>query len=199
MRWLLLLLGLSALPAGADCDCLWAGSFARAQGDTDLVLSATVISGKGNSIDLFVDRILRGTEHREVIRVWLDDGKLCRPTPDLFPPDSQWVMALHRIDEVPPGGFNPRTPNISYGRLQDYSLSKCGGYWLSQTEDLVRGNLVSGPRWEMNPKMSPVLLDLVAGYVRGDIDEQALKEAARVDPELQRLILDTRSFLRQQR
>jgi hypothetical protein len=185
--------------SSAECDCIWGGPFTRVQGGTDLVVSATVTASKGNSIDLHLNNILRGQEHMEIIRVWLDSGQLCRPSAELFPPDSQWVMALQRIDEAVPGGFNPNTPNISYGRIGDYSLSKCGGYWLSQSENLVRGNLAQGPRWEMNPKMSPVLLDLVAGFVRGELDEKSLKEAGNFDPELQLLILDTRSFLRQQR
>ena len=67
-------------------------------------------------------------------------------------------MALHRIDEDVPDGFNPHTPNVSYGRVGDYALSSCGGYWLSQSGDWVTGNLVEAPRWERAPKMTPVLL-----------------------------------------
>ena len=39
----------------------------------------------------------------------------------------------------------------------------------------------------------------VAAFVAGEIDADALKKASELDPELQRLQLDTRSFLRQQR
>ena len=46
--------------------------------------------------------------------------------------------------------------------------------------------------------MSPVLLDLVVDFVRGKLDEAVLQEASKENPELQRLQLDTRSFLRQQ-
>lgn len=156
------------------------------------------MASKGNSIDLLVLRKLRGSEYRERIRIWLETGDLCRAPVGNFPRDSQWVMALHRIDAQTPGGFNPSTPNISYGRVGDYSLSRCGGYWLSQSENLVSGNLTGGPRWEMEPKMSPVLLDLVAAYVAGDLDKDALAEAGRVDPRLQELMINTRLFIRGQ-
>ena len=106
-------------------------------------------------------------------------------------------MALNRIEEDVPGGFNPSTPNVSYGRIGDYELSSCGGYWLKLEGDAVTGNLVNAPRWEREPKMTPVLLELVSAYVRGDIERDALLQASRLDPELQELRLDTRAFLRE--
>jgi hypothetical protein len=42
------------------------------------------------------------------------------------------------------------------------------------------------------------LLGLVAGYVTGRLTESTLKEAGRVNPELQQLILETRLHLRNQ-
>ncbi len=182
--------------AAAECECLWQGSFAEVQGNTQLVISATVVHARGNSIDLWPDRILRGKVNGDTVRVWLKTGDYCRPEPALFPPGSQWVLALDRIDTDVPGGFNPHTPNISYGRIGDYSLSSCGGYWLSQSENLVTGNLVNAPRWERDPKMTPVLLDLVAEFVAGNIDAAALAEASREDPALRDMMLDTRAFLR---
>jgi hypothetical protein len=156
---------------------------------------------RGNSIDLAIQQVMRGELYTDEIRVWLglDSDELCRAEVGTFALHSRWVMALNRIDEVAPGGFNPSTPNYSVGRVGDYSISRCGGYWLSQTENLVSGNLTGGARWEMDPEMSPVLIDLVAGFVAGDVDEGTLKEAGRVDPELQKLILETRLFLKQQR
>lgn len=185
--------------SAAECDCLWQGPFTEVQAGTDLVVAGRVTTLSGNSIDLVIERVLRGEVFRDRVRVWLDTGELCRAAPGTFPAESSWVMALQRIEEVPAGGFNPHTPNISYGRVGDYSLSRCGGYWLSLSENLVSGNLTAGPRWDMNPKMSPVLLDLVASHVEGNLDAEALAEAGRVDPELQRLIIDTRVFLRQER
>ena len=191
-----LLLTLVASTARGECECLWQGSFSEVQAGTSLVLSGTVVAAKGNSIDLSVERILRGKSHVDPIRIWLKTGDYCRPEPELFPVGSQWVMALNLIEEAVPGGFNPSTPNVSYGRIGDYSLSSCGGYWLSQKGERVTGNLVQAPRWERDPPMTPVLLDLVAEYVAGNVDHEALLQASREDPALRELMLDTRAFLR---
>lgn len=180
----------------AECECLWQGSFSEVQSTADLVVSGQVAASKGNSIDLTVERLLRGENPPGAIRIWLRTADYCRPKVDLFPLGSHWVMALHEITTEVPGGFNPHTPNISYGRLGDYSLSSCGGYWLGQNDGRVSGNLVNAPRWVREPKMTPVLLDLVAAYVAGEIDADALLEASREDPALRELMLDTRSFLR---
>jgi len=180
----------------AECQCLWQGSFAEVQASTELVVSGTVIATKGNSIDLSVDRALRGNPQREAIRVWMKTANYCRPETELFPIGSRWVMALSYIPEFVSEGFNPGTPSISYGRQGDYYLSSCGGFWLSQHGDYVSGNLVKAPRWVREPEMTPVLIDLVAQYVKGSIAEEALLQASREDPELRELMLDTRAFLR---
>lgn len=199
MRLLLLLsfvLALASQPLYAQCNCLWQGSFSDVQGETDLVVSGTVVTGAGNSIDLLVTRLLRGNEPAETVRIWLKTADYCRPEAELFPVGTEWVMALHEIIEEVPGGFNPNTPNISYGRIGDYSLSSCGGYWLSQSDNRVTGNLVAAPRWAREPKMTPVLLDLVADYVQGNLERDDLLQASREDPALRELMLDTRSFIR---
>lgn len=183
-------------PSRAECDCLWQGSFTDVQAQAELVVSGTVARVKGNSIDLAIDRPLRGAADRAEIRIWLKTGDYCRPEPELFPAGSEWVMALFRINEDVPGGFNPHTPNVSYGRPGDYMLSSCGGYWLNRSGDWVTGNLVKAPRWVREPEMTPVLLDLVADYVNGKVDAQALATASREDPAARELMLDTRAFLR---
>ncbi|PLW68240.1 delta-aminolevulinic acid dehydratase [Pseudohalioglobus lutimaris] len=184
------------MPASSQCECLWQGSFVDVQHTADLVIAGEVITGKGNSIDLHVVRHLRGSSAGEILRIWLKTGDYCRPQAALFPPGSAWVMALHQIDEDVPGGFDPGTPNISYGRIGDYQLSSCGGYWLSLGEGYVSGALVQSPRWVHEPKMTPVLLDLVAAFIEGKADANALLEASREDPALRELMLDTRAFLR---
>ncbi len=182
--------------AHAECDCLWQGSFVEVQARADLVVSGMVAVGKGNSIDLAIQRQLRGDIDEPEIRIWLKTGDYCRPEPDLFPVGSEWVMALYRIEEDVPGGFNPHTPNVSYGRPGDYMLSSCGGYWLHRSGEWVTGNLVAAPRWVREPKMTPVLLDLVAAFIKGEVTAQTLAEASREDPATRQLMLDTKAFLR---
>jgi hypothetical protein len=191
-----LILTLVSTGVSADCECLWEGSFAEVHHDTDLIISGTVASAKGNSVDVSIEKILRGNESMPEVRVWLKTGNYCRPEPDLFPVGSQWVLALREITEEVPGGFDPTTPNISYGRIGDYQLSNCGGYWLARSGNVVTGNLINAPRWVRDPKMTPVLVDVVAQHVNGAIDDDALLKASEEDPALRELILDTRAFLR---
>lgn len=179
------------------CSCLWQGPFSRVHAKADTVLAGRVVQRKGNSIDLEIVEVLRDDPWRDRVRVWLKARDYCRPEPDRFPLGSEWLMALERIDDVPEGGFDPETPNISFGRPGDFLLSACGGYWLERTGDVVSGNLEpSAPRWEYSPEMTPVRLELLRAYLGGEIGESDLTEAAREDPALRELMLDTKSFLR---
>lgn len=192
----LLLASGRAIADPGECRCLWQGSFSDIQGEADLVISGEVVTRKGNSIDIQVEGILRGTEYRNPVRVWLQARDYCRPPAEDFPPGSRWVLALSHIDEVPDGGFDPATPNISYGRLGDYYLPGCGGYWLKLKGGRVTGNLVEAARWDHEPQMTPVLLELVEAFVAGEVEAEALLEASQEDPALRELMLDTRQFLR---
>ena len=185
---------------GADCGCLWEGSFSEVASKTDLVLMAEVQATKGNAVDLVPEQILRGELWLDTLRVWMQTRDYCRPPADDFPVGSRWIMALSQIQEIPEGGFDPSTPNQSFGRPYDYTLSSCGGYWLRVNGNTATGNLVPGmPRFYHQPDMSPVLVDLVAGYLKGSVSTEALLEASRERPEaVDELILDTRSFLRGQ-
>ncbi len=185
---------------GADCGCLWQGSFSEVAATTDLVLLGEVQQIKGNAVDLRPERVLMGDFWLDSLRVWMHTRDHCRPPAEAFPEGSRWIMALSQIREVPEGGFNPSTPNQSYGRPYDYVLSSCGGYWLKVNGNMAAGNLVPAmPRFYHQPDMSPVLIDLIDGYLKGTVSEAALVEASRERPnEVNELILDTRSFLRGQ-
>ena len=123
--------------AAKECECLWEGPFTEVQAVTDLVISGEVEQVRGNAVDLQVDSVLRGSNYLDSIRVWMKTAHYCRPEAERFKPGTRWVMALDRIDKNVPGGFNPNTPNVSYGRIGDYQLSACGGYFLSRTEDVI--------------------------------------------------------------
>lgn len=119
--------------------------------DTDLIISGAVIAAKDNSIDLKTSRSLRGNGAPEDIRVWLKVGDYCSPETDLCPVGTQWVMAPNTITDAILGESHPSTPNISYGRIGDYSLSNCRGHWLRQNNAVTTGNPVNAPRWERKP------------------------------------------------
>ena len=44
---------------GADCGCLWEGSFSEVAPQTDLVLLAEVQAIKGNAVDLVPEQVLQ--------------------------------------------------------------------------------------------------------------------------------------------
>lgn len=182
----------------AECTCLWHGSFAEVAPNASVVVAGTVVSRKGNAVDLRVEEALSGDPYRDEVRIWMQTREYCRPSADDFPLASRWVMALTQIDEVPEGGFNPATPNQSYGRVDDYYLSSCGGYWLAYEGEAVSGNLVNAPRWAREVEMTPVLISVLRSYLRGDTSAEALAEASREDPALLELMLDTKAFLRGQ-
>lgn len=205
IMWLLVSLLTLSPPSHAQsapnegCECLWGGGFSAVAPNTDLVVLGSVTAVKGNAVDLSIERTLQGESWLDTVRIWMRARDFCRPAVDIFSEGSRWIMALERITQLPEDGFDPLTPNISFGRLHDYSLSSCGGYFLKATEDTALGNVVSSmPRWDYSPKMTPVLIDLIEAYLRGDTSAQALEEASREDPVAKSLMLDTKSFLRGQ-
>jgi hypothetical protein len=185
----------------SNCECIWQGSFNKIIPRADFIISGKVVSTKGNSADIevnhiYYDRELRAKEFNSVIRMWGDNGKLCRPQIEEFPPQTEWLLALNKITTDVDGGFNPNTPNISYGRIDDYYLSRCGAYWLQLSEGVVAGNLVKGDRWQWQEQvMNPVLLELVEAYMNDLISEQALVEAAKPLTETKKLMRETKDAI----
>lgn len=181
------------------CECLWQGSFKKILDRSDLVIYGEVIARKGNSVDVRISELLLGKEFREEVRIWGKKDQLCRPDVAEFPIGSQWVMALQRIDNIPQDGFDPFKPNTSFGRVEDFSLSNCGVYWLPVNEGLVSGNIVSAPRWQyLDPKKSPVILPIFKAWLSNGLPDEALVEAARPQTEARKLLNNSRMFLWQQ-
>ncbi|MDG1800857.1 MAG: delta-aminolevulinic acid dehydratase [Luminiphilus sp.] len=184
-------------PLSSACECLWQGSFSEVAPTTDLVVLGTVGRVKGNAIDIDVDVTLTGPDWATAPRVWLKTGDYCRPDVAEFAKGQRFIFALRRLTEVPVDGFNPSTPNLSYGRVGDYALSNCGGYWLKVEGLRASGNLVPGmPRYAQSPKMTPVLIGHITAYLKGWASLDSLIEATKEDPELEALKKDSRSFLR---
>jgi hypothetical protein len=188
----------SLLPAYSQaCECLWEGSFTDVAANADLVVLGSASPPRGNALDISVDVTLSGPDWIETPRVWLKTGEYCRPEVSEFEAGERYILALKKITEIPDDGFNPSTPNVSFGRIGDYELSSCGGYWLTVKGLRASGNLVPGmPRYAHNPKMSPVHVGHVIAYLKGKASVESLAEAARLDPELEALKKDSRSFIR---
>ena len=199
LRSLLLNILLITYSYADSCTCLWQGSFAQAAKQADLVVTGSIISHKGNAADLRIKRVIAGKEFQQTIRIWGQYKQQCRPVISEFAVDSEWIFALHKIDKKVPDGFDPSTPNVSYGRVGDYYLSRCGVYWLSLHDGYVSGNLINGPRgqWQ-DDKMNPVLVELIGAYLQGVIPDTALIEAAKPQTESKRLMEQTKQFLQGQ-
>lgn len=195
--WLAALLPAMAAPVQA-CDCLWQGAFAEVHRQADLVVHGEVSQHSGNSFDLAIGDILRGDEYRDSIRIWGKTGELCRPEVARFAVGSQWILALHRIDRIPEGGFNPFKANVSYGRVADYSINSCGVYWLPVKSQRVSGNILDGSRWQYtDPKKAPVIESLFRQWFDGLVDDHALAEAINhpTKDKARELLNNTRIFL----
>lgn len=184
----------------AACACLWQGPFSKASKQADLIVSGVVISSKGNSLDFTIQKTLADRvtpiEFRQMIRVWGDSGQYCRPDVNSFSIGTEWLLALKKISSLPENSFNPNTPNISFGRIDDYYISSCGVNWLSLQEGYVSGPLVKSQRWNWQDEtMNPVLLPLVDAYINNIIPEQALIEAAKPQTEAKKLLEETKQYI----
>jgi hypothetical protein len=185
--------------APESCQCLWQGSFTEVAPTADLVVVGEVAAIRGNAVDVAIEQISLGPDWLTTIRVWTKTGDYCRPPPERFPPGSRWMLALEKISALPEGGFDPSTPNQSFGRVGDYALSACGGYFLEVYGNTATGNLLPDmPRWAYDPKMNPVLINLITNYLDGSLPIESLSEASQEDPAARELLLDTKSFLRDQ-
>ena len=138
MRAALAGLSLVCLSFAAEaCRCdLNGASFEPLAKNGTLVVQGIVdsqASPKG-SVQVKVARVLRGSLDRpaEPIRVWGDDGKMCRPYASQFPPGSEWMLVL---DNRSFGGFPPQPGP------RDYSISICGAYWAKVDGDRVTGRI----------------------------------------------------------
>ncbi len=123
------------------CDCPWRGPFLAVAPDLPLVVRARVLSfqGKGTaagqplSMDVEVLEVLRGEPPASPLRVWGDDGMLCRPYVTHFPVGTQWILALNG-----PGSKPGMTPGPA--------ISICGEYWLRVEGDTAVGCIDSPER-----------------------------------------------------
>jgi hypothetical protein len=154
-------------PKVIACSCEWQGPFSWLTEDSDAVILGKVISHKGNSFDLQVERMLKGKEFLQTVRIWGHQKDDCRAEVASFPADTRWVFALDKIEKIPEGGFDPSTPNISYGRVNDYSLPKCGAYWLRAEGNKLRGNITSIFDWEYEGDMNPVSIETIKNFIDG--------------------------------
>jgi hypothetical protein len=114
--------------AGA-CSCVWKGPFLRASKDAPLVVIGKIIRhhpGKSPTMDVLVLETLKGGILDSGMVVQMGDGMYCRPTIDVFPPGTKWILAVNGQGAKPGAGL---------------AISHCGEYWLRVEEDYVVGSI----------------------------------------------------------
>jgi hypothetical protein len=127
---------LSAVPRdAAACSCVWRGPFLSVAPLAEGIVRAKVLGyhGRERGIDLAMDvevlEALAGPYLPGPLRVWGDNGMLCRPQVSQFPPGSEWILALNGPGSKP-----------AYGG-HGLALSVCGTYWLEVRDGRVLGNI----------------------------------------------------------
>jgi len=127
-------LATSLLPAGA-CQCYWVGPFLKVAPACSLIVRAQVIDyaeigkdGAPLAMDVEIREVLRGHRPRSPMRIWGDNGWLCRPYVTQFPRGTEWLFALNG-----PGSKPAMSPGPS--------LSICGTYWLQIVAGAAVGNI----------------------------------------------------------
>jgi hypothetical protein len=139
-----LILG-GALQPGAEgsaCSCSWGGPFQKVAPKSELVIRGKVVNyhgldrGSPLAMDLEILEILKGETENRWVRVWGDNGWLCRPSVSQFLVGTEWILALNGPGSKP--GQNPG----------DYALSICGQFWLQVVEENAFGNFDDHRDWK---------------------------------------------------
>jgi hypothetical protein len=110
------------------CSCIWAGSFLTVGPQEELIVRGKVLSYRANAMDVEVYEAFKGDPKAGMLRVWGDNGILCRPYVTSFPLGSEWVFAVRSNPETADGG---------------YVISACGEYAVRVERDSVSGRLTA--------------------------------------------------------
>jgi hypothetical protein len=138
----MVLLAVLAIPNLAmACSCVWAGPFAKVAPGRELVVYGEVLDYYGHSMEVKVLEVLKGKEERSTIRIWGDNGALCRPYVTSFPIGTRWLFAVSPLRETladkQPASFWEGF--FSRAGRKEYAISVCGDFWLA-----VRGEMAVG-------------------------------------------------------
>jgi len=129
----LVLAGWLVPSTSAACSCMWVGPFLKVAPRTHLIVRAKVANYHGESrgvrlaMDVEVSEVFKGDAPAKTIRIWGDNGAMCRPYVSGFPVQTEWIFAV-----------NPLA-----GRPGEYFISICGEYWLKAQHGQVSGHLSS--------------------------------------------------------
>jgi hypothetical protein len=133
----LLLFGYSS--SAFACSCVWEGPFITVSKKSPLVVRGRVLRHNPPTppytvptLDFLVQETLFGGMLDSGLRIQMGDGMHCRPEAAIFPPETEWVLAINGPGAKPGDGL---------------ALSHCGAYWLRVEGDQVEGE-IDGPQGE---------------------------------------------------
>jgi hypothetical protein len=126
---LLVALALVNPSSAIACSCGWRGPFFKAAQDAPLVIIGKIIRhhpGKSPTMDVLVLETLKGGLLDSGMTIQMGDGMYCRPTMDIFPVGTIWVLAINGQGAKPGNGW---------------AISHCGEYWLKVEAHDVNGSI----------------------------------------------------------
>jgi hypothetical protein len=153
----LLIAAIAFTPSSARaCSCMWGGGFLAVAPNAETVVRARVIDyhGRNRKVDLAMDvevvEVLKGGAlPAKTIRIWGDNGALCRPYVSSFPRGTEWVFAIRPLRG---------SRELEAERANDFYIPGCGAYWLRVIDERVRGHIRGGAPG--TPEHEEALVDL---------------------------------------
>lgn len=143
---------------GFACSCSWKGPFMTVARDAVIVVKGKIIRhnpGTKPSIDIHVNEVLSGAMLDSGMRILTGDGMHCRPDMSLFPPGTEWIIALNG-------------PGAKAGN--ELAISHCGEYWLR-----VEGDEAVGSIYGKQGETGRVKLDSIRTFFRYPLFRQQLR------------------------
>lgn len=130
------------------CGCTTDGPFLQVSIDAELIavvevqdyLSYEELMGEDvpMSMTLKIRKVLKGSETREEITVWGNNGLMCSPYLSLFEIGTKWVMAFK----------SSPTEGHMDAKAEDYGISNCGEHFMKVESGIVRGLIKGGDTYQ---------------------------------------------------
>lgn len=122
------------------CSCINPTTYCETmQSETsDLLILGYKITNIYHGMSIKVVQVLEGTETRDTITVWGDNGILCRHFSSAFSLNDTIVFALHNCD------LYGNSLNSNHEQPDHYQISNCGVYYLNYSNGQVIGSIDNG-------------------------------------------------------
>ena len=105
------------------------------QENADIVVLAYKVMDMQHGMKIKVVEVIDGSEIRDTLTVWGDNGILCRIYTAAFAINDTLVFGLHNCDLL--GG-------VTLEQTDHYQISVCGIYWLGYSKGVVSGSIGNG-------------------------------------------------------